>query len=222
MARKRLLILLTVATALSVNSAWGQSGRGSRRITSPETIYLDGGSRVEFREFTSTALGGNAHYSVFLPPRYDQDSDHSFPVIYVLHGMNNDHTTWTSPRYGNIPLLVEDLLKGGDVAPFVMVHPYGENPFYTDYSDGTKKYEEFINQDLRTEIEARFRVKTDRSNRSLVGTSLGGYGALKLAMKNPELYSSVRIWFYSKAQIASMARLRTIIIIFNRTFPFES
>ena len=189
MARKRLLILLAVATVLIVNSAWGQRGGRSRRTTEP--IHLEGGSRVEFREFTSAALGGNAYYSVFLPPDYDQNSDTRFPVIYVLHGMNNDHTTWTSPRYGNLPLLVENLLKSGDVPPFVMVHPYGENPFYTDYSDGTKKYERFVNQDLRTEIETNFRVRMDRLNRSLVGTSLGGYGALKLAMKNPQLYSSV-------------------------------
>jgi S-formylglutathione hydrolase FrmB len=189
MARKRLLILLAVATALLVNSAWGQRERRSRPI--PDTIRLEGGSRVEFREFASAALNGTARYSVFLPPDYDQSSNQRFPVIYVLHGMNNDHTTWTDSRYGNMPLLVESLLKSGNIPPFLMIHPYGENPFHTDYSDGTKKYEEFVNQDLRNEVETKFRVKTDRLNRSLAGTSLGGYGALKLAMKNPEQYSSV-------------------------------
>ncbi|MEE8349632.1 MAG: alpha/beta hydrolase-fold protein [Acidobacteriota bacterium] len=191
MKTNRLLILLFVAITLFVNSASAQRGRRSRRITSPDPIHLSGGSRVEFHEFNSTALGGTAHYSIFLPARYDQDPDQSFPAIYVLHGMNNDHTTWTNPRYGNIPLSVEDLLKSGDIPSFVMVHPYGENPFFTDYSDGTKKYEEFINQELLQEIESTFRIKADRSNRSLAGTSLGGYGALKLAMKNPDLYSSV-------------------------------
>ena len=189
MVRKKLLILLAVVIALTVASAWGQRGGRSRRT--PEAIHLEGGSRVEFREFPSAALGEISYYSVFLPPDYDQNSNQRFPVIYVLHGMNNDHTTWTRPRYGNIPQLVENLLKSGDTPPFVMVHPYGKNPFYTDYSDGTKKYEEFINQDLRTEIEINFRVKTDRFNRSLAGTSLGGYAALKIAMKHPESYSSV-------------------------------
>jgi len=191
MRRKPFQILVIVFTVLTVSDSWGQREGQSRPITSPETIHLNEGSRVEFREFTSAALGGNAYYSVFLPPSYDQNPNQRVPVIYVLHGMNNDHTTWTSPRYGNIPLLVENLLTNGDIPPFAMVHPYGENPFYTDYSDGTKKFEEFINQDLKTEIETKFRVKTDRSNRALAGTSLGGYGALKLAIKNPDLYSSV-------------------------------
>jgi S-formylglutathione hydrolase FrmB len=191
MVRKRLHILLAVVIALTVNGAWGQRGGRSRRITSPETIQLDGGARVEFREFSSAALGGNAYYSAFLPPDYDQTPDKRYPVIYMLHGMNNDHTTWTRSRYDNIPLLVANLLKSNDTLPFVMVHPYGENPFYTDYSDGTKRYEEFIIQDLRTEIETNFRVKADRLNRSLAGTSLGGYAALKLAMKHSDLYSSV-------------------------------
>ena len=105
--------------------------------------------------------------------------------------MNNNHTTWTNPRYGNIPLLAENLIKSGDIPQFLMIHPYAENPFYTDYSDGSKKYEEFVTRELRTEIETNFRVRTDRLNRSLVGTSLGGYGALKIAMKNPQLYGSV-------------------------------
>ena len=186
MIRKTFQILLVVFIVFTVSDSWAQ-----RSQQAPETIHLEGGSRVEFREFTSAALGGNAYYSVFLPPDYDQDSDKTFPVIYVLHGMNNNHTTWTSARYENIPLLVENLLKTGDIPSFVMIHPFGENPFYTNYSDGTKKYEEFVNEDLRTEIETNFRVKTDRLNRSLVGTSLGGYGALKLAMKNPQLYGSV-------------------------------
>ena len=189
MARKRLFFLALVLMVLTVNSAWGQRDRRSQRT--PETIHLEGGSRVEFREITSTALDGNAYYSVFLPPDYDQSLDQRFPVIYVLHGMNNNHTTWTSPRYGNIPLLAENLLKSGDIPQFLMIHPYAENPFYTDYSDGSKKYEEFVTRELRTEIETNFRVRTDRLNRSLVGTSLGGYGALKIAMKYPQLYSSV-------------------------------
>lgn len=192
MAKKRLLITGTIAAVLIVTSSWGQRTQVGH-ITNPATVHLDGGSRVEFREFPSAALGETAYYSVFLPPHYDKDPDQLFPVIYTLHGMNNDHTTWTSHRYGNIPSLVEDILRSGDVPPFVMVHPYGENPFYTDYHDGSKKYEEFINQELITEIENKFRVKIDRLNRSIAGTSLGGYGALKIAMKNPALYSSVAV-----------------------------
>ncbi|MDA2935024.1 alpha/beta hydrolase-fold protein, partial [Acidobacteria bacterium AH-259-D05] len=186
----RFVVLLTVAICFSAICTWGQRWP-SRRIQNPETIYLEGGSRVEFREFSSAALGENVQYSIFLPPAYDQESDRRFPVIYVLHGMNNDHTTWTSRRYGNIPLLVENLLINGDTPQFLMVHPYGENPFYTDFVDGTGNYEEYVYKDLREEIEKTFRVKTDRLNRALAGTSLGGYGALKIAMKHPELYSSV-------------------------------
>jgi enterochelin esterase family protein len=72
-----------------------------------------------------------------------------------------------------------------------MVHPYGKNPFFTDYEDGSWNGEEYIYRDLIQEIERNFRVKAGRANRVIAGTSLGGFAALKLAMKYPDLYSSV-------------------------------
>jgi S-formylglutathione hydrolase FrmB len=146
--------------------------------------------RVEFREFHSSALGKRAQYSIYVPPAYDQEPLRQFPVIYFLHGMFNDHTSWAVGRYGNLPLLVENMLLESSLAQFLMVHPNGENSFYTDFLDGTLKYEEYIRLDLIREIEEHFRVKGGRSNRAIAGTSMGGYGALKIALKYSHIYSS--------------------------------
>lgn len=191
MARKSCFLLLVVAMFFTAVWSLGQRRRATQRTENPQTIHLDRGSRVEFREFSSAALGANPPYSIFLPPTYDRMPDRRFSVIYFLHGMNNDHTTWTSQRYGNIPRLIENLFREDDLPEFVMVHPYGENTFYTDFADGTKNYEEYVYKDLREEVEQTFRVKRGRLNRTIAGTSLGGYAALKIAMKHPELYSSV-------------------------------
>ena len=53
--------------------------------------------------------------------------------------------------------------------------------------------EEYVYKDLSQEIEKNFRVKTGRLNSAIGGTSLGGYAALKIAMKYPESYSSVAV-----------------------------
>ena len=191
MTKTRSFLLPILVLSLASLSTLGQRGGPPDRIANPQTINLEGGSRVEFREFSSPALGEQGEYSIFLPPAYDQEPDRQFPVIYFLHGMNNDHTSWAVGRYGNIPLLVENLLLKGKIPQFLMVYPNGHNRFYTDLLDGTQKNEQFIHKDLIQEIEKHFRVKKGRGNRAIAGTSMGGYGALKIAIKHPELYSSV-------------------------------
>lgn len=187
MVRLRFLLLL----ALAAEGLVAQRGGPPRRIDNRETIQLPGGSRIEFRKFYSAAVGKKAEYSIFLPPSYDKDSSRRHPVIYYLHGMNNDHTSWAVPRYGDIPSRIEGLISAGKVPEFLMVHPDGENSFYTDFPDGSKKYEEFVCKELVEEIEKNFRARTGRANRALAGTSMGGYGALKIAFRHAELYASV-------------------------------
>jgi len=181
--------LMVVTCCLSFALPAQRDGR-SRRMGSPETIRLPGGSRVEFREFYSPALGKVAQYSIYLPPAYDTAPANKFPAVYFLHGMFNDHTSWAVARYGNLPLSIEQELLETGLPQFVMVHPNGDNSFYTNFLPGNPKYESYICEDLIREIERHFRVDRRRSHRSIAGTSMGGYGALKIAMKHPDLYSS--------------------------------
>jgi len=191
MAKTKFLLLPILVLSLASLATWAQRQGGAQPVGTPQTIQLEGGSRVEFRDFFSSALGKETGYSILLPPAYDVEADRRFPVIYFLHGMNNNHVRWTQQRYDNIPLAIEDLFLNDNVPQFLMVHPYGANPFFTDYEDGSWNGEEYIYKDLIQEIEKNFRVKAGRANRVIGGTSLGGFAALKMAMKYPDLYSSV-------------------------------
>jgi len=183
----------TILIALFVNllSPWipGQRGGPPRRLDNPVNYTLPGGSRVEFVEFKSPSLGRKAHYSLLLPPSYFQGNQR-FPVIYFLHGMWNDHTSWTVQRYGNIPEKLEQLMKSGRIPEFIAVHPDGENSFYTDYLDGSLQYEKMVWRDLPEEVDHRYRTRRERRYRSIGGVSMGGYGAIKIALKHPGLYAS--------------------------------
>lgn len=161
-----------------------------RRMENPQTIVLDGGSRVEFREFYSAQLGEKIRYSIFLPPSYSKSTDKTYPVVYFLHGLFNDDTSWCTDRYGDFPPRVEQLVLSGKAPEFLMVHPQGKDSFYTDAANGGARFESYLRTDLIQEIEKNFRAKQGRSDRSIGGTSMGGYGALKLGMKYPELYAS--------------------------------
>ena len=72
MKRLALLSVLLLQTAAVEDVLFSQRNELPRRIENPETLRLPGGSRVEFGGFYASSLGGDASYSVFLPPSYDR------------------------------------------------------------------------------------------------------------------------------------------------------
>jgi len=164
---------------------------GGRRRTDLNPISLPGGSTIEFKSFDSKCLGMEEHYSVFLPPSFSKDPSRTYPVIYFLHGLNNDETSWTVERYGSIQNSIEKLILSQKVPEFIMVHPRGDSSFYCNYIDGTRRYEDLVTQELILYMETHYRARKGRENRAIAGTSMGGYGALKIAMKYPDLYAAV-------------------------------
>lgn len=162
-----------------------------RRRADLGPIALPGGSKVEFKSFDSVTLGIPERYSVFLPPSFSKNPERTYPVIYFLHGLNNDETSWTVDRYGNIQNTLEQMIASGKIPELIMVHPRGDSSFYCNYMDGSRRYEDLITQELITYMEKNYRAARGRENRAIAGTSMGGYGALKIALKYPERYAAV-------------------------------
>lgn len=187
----RTIIALGLVAALNASLFAQRRAGPPRRIPNPQTISLDGGSRVEFKTFESESLGSQASYSVFLPPSYDGQPDRRYPVVYFLHGLNNDHTSWAVERYGNIPAWLDGEMKAGRLPEFVMISPRGGRGFYTDSYDGKARYETYLVRDVSREIESHYRLRNQRSARAIAGTSMGGYGALKIAMKHAPYFATV-------------------------------
>lgn len=181
--------LLLLPFLILCNLLSAQRDGPPRRIENPETIQLPGGSRVEFRSFYAGSISQDIDYSVLIPAGYDESS-RDYPVIYFLHGMFNDHTSWATDRYGLIPAQIEELMLKGKILPSLVVIPNAGNSFYTNSIDGSHRYEDLIHIDLVDEIEESFRVSSAREERALGGVSMGGYGALKIALKHPLKYGS--------------------------------
>ena len=103
-----------------------------------------------------------------------------FPVLYLLHGLSDDHTAWT--RRSNIDLYVQDL-------PLIVVMPNGERSWYSNMEAiPTEAHETFITQDLIHFVDNTFNTIVGREGRVIAGLSMGGYGAFKLALKYPDLF----------------------------------
>ena len=193
--RTRWFFLLLVAgiavISLTLSTFVQAQFNEDRRRTDLSPISLPGGSTIEFKSFDSQSLGMSERYSVFLPPSYAKDPSRTYPVLYFLHGLNNDETSWTVERYGQLQNSLEQMMLSGKLPEFVMVHPRGDNSFYCNYIDGSKRYEDLLTQELISYMETHYRARKGRENRAIAGTSMGGYGALKIAMKYPDRYASV-------------------------------
>ena len=106
--------------------------------------------------------------------------DGPFPVFYLLHGLSDDYTIWQ--RKTSIGRYVQML-------PLIVVMPDGGRGFYTNAKEGYA-YESAIIEDLIPFIDKTFHTVAQKSGRAIGGLSMGGYGALKLALKHPELFAS--------------------------------
>ena len=103
-----------------------------------------------------------------------------FPVLYLLHGLSDDHTAWA--RNTRIEQYFGDL-------PLIIVMPNGERGWYTDsVSNPYAAFGTSIVKDLISFVDGTFRTIPTRAGRATAGLSMGGYGAAKLALKHPDLF----------------------------------
>jgi S-formylglutathione hydrolase FrmB len=103
----------------------------------------------------------------------------SFPVLYLLHGLSDDHTIWQ--RRTSIERYVSSL-------GIAVVMPNVSRSFYTDMVHGYP-YWTFVSQELPEVVRGFFPISAKRDDNFVAGLSMGGYGAFKLALRCPEQFS---------------------------------
>lgn len=104
-----------------------------------------------------------------------------YPVLYLLHGLSDDHTMWTR---------MTSLERYARTLPLIIAMPDAGRSFYIDSPTGLP-YEQYIVHDVIETVDRTFRTRADRSGRCIGGLSMGGYGAMKIALKHPHLFASV-------------------------------
>jgi putative tributyrin esterase len=135
--------------------------------------------RLREESFHSSALGRTMKYRVLVPQGYEA-SERRYPVLYLLHGLTGDYTDWTTRT--NIAEYTRTL-------PLIVVMPDGENQWYTNAAEGPAKFEDYITIDLPANVVAKYRTVNSRYGRAIAGLSMGGYGALKIALKRPAQFA---------------------------------
>ena len=147
--------------------------------------------------YYSSAMNVNVGYNVVLPPEYDSHPDARFPVVYVLHGAGVDENGFLLAIGLNPPAIGYINFNQSGI---IVVYPNGgRQSKYYDAVPGSPMYghemvETTILYELIPHIDGTFRTIPTREGRAIMGGSMGGLGALRLAFKRPDMFSSVRSW----------------------------
>jgi putative tributyrin esterase len=128
----------------------------------------------------SAALGRTMKYRVLLPDDY-ATSGVPYRALYLLHGLTGDYMDWSTRT---------ELARIAHGIPLVIVMPDGENAWYTNAAENGPRFEDYIADDLVKDVESKYRVIRSRYGRAIGGLSMGGYGALKIALKHPGTFAA--------------------------------
>ena len=150
-------------------------------------------SRVEEHTMKSEVLGAERNYTVYLPAGYDLNTERTYPVLYLLHGMDGTNKDWY--ERGHVKDVMDQLTASGEACEMIIVTPdaggsvrEGKWNGYFDMEGW--HYEEFFFGEFVPMIEAAYRIKADKAHRAIAGLSMGGGGATSYAQRHADMFAA--------------------------------
>ena len=181
------VLLLTSLTLIALLPAQRQGG-GRDRGEGPKLEHFT----VEQGALKSDKVkSGEAGYTIYLPKGYadDANKDTKYPWIVWLHGFGG------ASEFGGDGTAVLDKLRGEDKIPplaMVVFRSAGRRSVYMN-GEAAGDTEDLIVGDLIDTLVKKYRLSTERGQRAVMGVSAGGFGALKIAMRHPEVFGTVAV-----------------------------
>lgn len=186
-------MVLAVAAGCAIAPPGAGTARGQIR---PDSLF-------------SHALGVQKRLLVYLPPSYQRERTRRYPVAYYLHGAWGAEDNWVT--LGRIDATMDSLVAAG-LSEMILVLPDGDDGWYTTWNalnttascraDTVRrepaetycvtwpKYDEYVVRELVAHIDSSYRTMPERRRRGIAGLSMGGYGAISLALRYPDLFAA--------------------------------
>jgi enterochelin esterase-like enzyme len=161
-------------------------------------------SRVEETRVPAPSLRGNLLREpavrsafVYLPPSYDRDRERRYPVVYLLHAFGAGPASWLGVdgfEGMNLALTLDSLIAAGAIDELIVVMPdartrYGGS-WYAN-SSATGRWTDYIAHDVVDFVDRAYRTVPEPAARGIAGQSMGGYGALRVALWYPDVFGAV-------------------------------
>jgi putative tributyrin esterase len=148
---------------------------GSARAQNPPQPR-DGYTTIDYK---SDALNAKAPFNVILPVGYDQ-SARRYPVLLLLHGLTGHYSDW---------VLNTNVVLYARKYPLIIVMPEGGDGWYTNGVAPNTKYEDYIFKEMIPYVNSHYRTLPETRSWTVAGLSMGGYGAMKFALKYPDKFA---------------------------------
>jgi putative tributyrin esterase len=163
-------------------------------------------------DFFSESLEVGVSVAVVLPQATEAQigvepaagGEEEMPVLYLLHGLSDDHTAWT--RYTSIE-------RYAAAAGLAVVMPAAGRSFYADERQG-HRYWTYLSEELPRVMHSFFRFSDRREDTFVAGLSMGGYGALRLGLTHPDRFAAV-------ASLSGAVDVTTLVQLGERRTLFD-
>ena len=178
----RILPTFVALVALASAAALVLQFGSKHEAVSAGSLPAESSSRVLRSTFWSPALAREMPYEVYLPQGYDSGTTARYPVLYMLHGLGGNQTDWEKDGLFST---ATRLIASGEIPPMIIVTPAGDSGYWIDQANNGPRYGTYVSGDLVSLIDRDYRTLPNRTARAIGGMSMGGHGALQLALNNP-------------------------------------
>jgi S-formylglutathione hydrolase FrmB len=144
-------------------------------------------SLLEHANLESGALGRWMEFSVLRAPPGGEVDHARLPVFVLLHGMGEDNRSLD--RHG-VAAALHEAMAAGDAPRAHFVLPAGERGFFINWHDGSARWEDHVLEEVLPAAERMLGVAPFRERRHVIGVSMGGFAALRIGLRRPDLFSS--------------------------------
>ena len=174
---------------------------------------------VEHLYFYSEILQYDKNFTVYLPKNYITDTERKYPVVYMLHGANENDWEWANIPTSMINEAITKSTAAGMACEVIMVCPNATEGTMGYFNREGWNYEDYFFKELIPFIESHYRVIADKGHRAIGGLSMGGGGSFNYGLAHPEMFSSV--YAISGAVPASLNAEEQESSTFSRQFNID-
>lgn len=146
-------------------------------------VRISYAASVDTITISSKALHQDTRVVIVLPYSYSVNKQNRYPVVYLLHGYSGNYANWITR--------VPEIAQYADQYQIILVCPDGKNSWYINSRvEKGADYESYISSELVNYIDSAYRTISSSNKRAICGLSMGGHGAIYLAIKHQDIFTA--------------------------------
>ena len=159
-------------------SSSGSAGQSMVRVPGAAPWNPGDGPKgaVTHHFYHSALIGDDRDFYVYTPPNYDAHRKEPYPVLFLLHGLGDEASGWTTVGAANV--ILDNLIDSGKAKPMIMVNTLGygtpDGPRGAMGASMIPTFAKALVEEVMPQVEKTYNAAKDRNHRAIAGLSMGG------------------------------------------------